>query len=442
MLKEIGFESVDQIYEEIPEVLRFKGTLDIPKSPASELQVSQRITAMLAKNRTTDEYLSFLGAGCWPHYVPAVCDDIISRSEFLTAYSGQYYSDLGRHQTVFEYQSMIADLLEMDIVGAPVYDGASAAGDAVLMASRVTDRPELLVPELVSPDRLSVLKVYCGRWLEIRTVRCRAESGEMDLADLRSKVSSNTAAVYFENPTYLGVIESQCEEIGRIAHASGALLVAFVNPISLGVLAPPGQYGADIACGEGQPLGMHQGYGGNSLGILATKDEERLISQIPVVIEGMVTTVKGETAYARALPERTCYSARDKGRSFTGSSSWLWAISSAVYLSLMGPQGMRQVGEVNLRKAQYAMSRLSEVPGIKTPVFSSSHFNEFLVNFDGTGKSVQEVNEALFRRKILGGKDVSKEFPWFGNSALYCTTEVHTQENIDLLVDVLREIVR
>jgi glycine dehydrogenase subunit 1 len=207
------------------------------------------------------------------------------------------------------------------------------------------------------------------------------------------------------------------------------------------VLAPPGQYDADIACGEGQPLGMHQGFGGNALGILATKDEERLVSQIPVVIEGMIQTVTGEAAFARAMPERVVYSARDRGRSFTGSSSWLWAISSAVYLSLMWPQGMQQVGEVNMRKAQYAMRRLSEVPGVKTPVLSSTHFNEFLVNFDGTGKSVQEINAALFKRQILGGKDISREFPRFGSSALYCTTEVHSQDSIDLLAETLKEIV-
>jgi glycine dehydrogenase subunit 1 len=311
-----------------------------------------------------------------------------------------------------------------------------------MMASRVTGRSELLVPELTNPDRLTVIKVYAEPWLKVTPVRCVPETGEMDLADLRSKISAQTAAVYVENPTYLGVIESQCEEIGRIAHAAGALLIAFVNPISLGVLAPPGQYGADIACGEGQPLGMHQGYGGNSLGILATRDEERLVTQIPVVMEGIMTTVKGDHAFARVMPERTVYTARDKGRSFTGSSSWLWAISAAVYLSLMGPQGMRQVGEVNMRKAQYAMKRLSAVPGVKTPVFSSAHFNEFLVSFGGTGKTVAEINAALFARRILGGKDVSREFPQFGSSALYCTTEVHTQDSIDLLARSLEEIVR
>lgn len=439
MLKAIGFDSVDQIYEEIPAELRFKGKLNIPKEPVSELEVASRIKAMLAKNKTTDELLSFLGAGCWPHYVPALCGETISRSEFLTAYAGAEVTDHGRYQSIFEFQSMMGDLLAMDVVGAPVYDGPSASADAVQMAWRVVGRSELLIPKTTSPDRLATMRLYCDPWLDIREVDFHPETGQLDLDDLKGKISAQTAAVYIENPTYFGFIEAQCEEIAEIAHENDALLVVCVNPISLGILTPPGEYGADIACGEGQPLGMHMTCGGATLGILACRDEERFLGAMPSFMIGLTkTVVEGEYAFSwHTLFDRLVYSARDKARSFTGTASWLWGISAAVYMALLGPEGMRKLAEVNMQKAYYAVDLLSGIKGIKVPLFSSAHFNEFVVNFDGTGKTVSEINEALLGRGILGGKDISKEFPHFGNSALYCVTEVHSKEDIERLAETL-----
>jgi len=439
MLKAIGFNSVDQIYEEIPEVLRFKGELNIPKEPVSELEVASRIRAMLAKNKTTDELLSFLGAGCWPHYVPALCGEIISRSEFLTAYAGAEATDHGRYQSIFEFQSMMGDLLAMDVVGAPVYDGPSASADAVQMTSRVLSRSELLIPKTTSPDRLATMRLYCNPWLDIKEIDFHPETGQLDLDDLRGKISAQTAAIYIENPTYFGYIEAQCEEIAQIAHENGALLVVCVNPSSLGILTPPGKYGADIVCGEGQPLGMQMTCGGATLGILACRDEERFLRVMPSFMIGLTkTVVEGEYAFSwHTLFERLVYSARDKAKSFTGTASWLWGISAAVYMALLGPEGMRRLGEVNMQKAYYAMDLLSGIKGMKVPLFSSAHFNEFVANFDGTGKTVTEINQALLERGILGGKDISKEFPHFGNSALYCVTEVHSKEDIERLAETL-----
>jgi glycine dehydrogenase subunit 1 len=427
MLQEIGIESVDEIYKEIPEGLRYSGTIDIPQKPASELEVARRVRELLHKNRATNGLLSFLGAGCWPHYVPAVCDEISGRSEFLTAYAGDSHTDLGRFQAIFEYQSMLGDLLEMDVVSAPVYDGATACGDAVHMAS---------------PERMGTIRNYSEPWLKIRQVGYHPDTGQMDLDDLMRKISDRTAAVLLENPGYLGFIESQCAEIGDIAHAHGALLIAFVNPASLGILAPPGAFGADIACGEGQPLGVHM-QGGAGLGILAAADQERFLPLMPSFVVGMSgTTVDGERSFAAdTVHERLVYSARYRARSFTGSSSWLWGIAAATYMALMGPSGMRQLGEVNMRKAHYAISRLSMITALKVPAFRSTSFNEFVVNFDKTGKSVQEVNSALFKRGILGGKDLSRDLPELGQSALYCVTETHLKDDIDRLARELAEVI-
>jgi glycine dehydrogenase subunit 1 len=441
MLREIGVSSVDDLYDEIPEALRLKGALNLPAESKSEMEVARHIKGILAQNRHTDDLLSFLGAGCYPHYVPALCSEIIGRAEFLTAYIGSEGTDLGKYQAIFEYQSMMGDLLAMDVVGAPVYDGPSAAGHAVQMAARVTGRDELLVPASIAPERLRLLQVYSESWLNIRLISFEAKTGQLDLAQLEAALSDRTAAVYLENPTYLGFIEGQCAEIAELAHRHGALLIAYVNPISLGVLTPPGAYNADIVCGEGQPLGVPMFYGGATLGILTSKDDPNLISAMPSFLVGMTTTVSGERAYSRrTLIERTVFQARDQARSFTGSSSWLWGIAAAVYLSLMGPGGMAELGEMNMQKAYYAMHKLSNVKGVRAPLFEAAYFNEFAVNFDGTGRTVAEVNRALLERGILGGKDLSAEFPALGQSAMYCTTELHSQGDIDRLADALAAI--
>lgn len=444
MLKEIGVDNVEQIYEEIPAELRFQGELCIPKEPASEFEVARRIQAELARNTATSEMLSFLGAGCWPHYVPALCDEIIGRSEFLTAYAGSDATDYGRYQAVFEFQSMMGDLLAMDVVSAPVYDGGTASGDAVHMASRATGRRELLVPGTCCPERLAVIRNYSDPWLRVNTVDFDQETGQMDLEDLKRKISDQTAAVYIEIPSYLGFIETQAERIAGIAHEHGALLIAFVNPLSLGLLTPPGEYGADIACGEGQPLGMHMYFGGATVGILACNDAERFLEMMPSFMIGISrTSVEGEYAFSwHTLWDRMIYATRGRARSFTGTSSWLWGISAAVYMALMGPEGIRELAEGNMQRAYYAMELLASIEGVKAPAFASPHFNEFVVNFDGTGKTVAEINQSLFEHGILGGRDLSSEFPSLGQSALYCVTEMHSKENIESLAEALAKVVR
>jgi len=442
MLEEIGVEKVDELFADIPEKIRLNKKLRLP-GPMSEYEVRRHVENVLSRNKTCDELVSFLGAGCWPHYVPAVCDEINSRSEFVTAYAGDVYSDLGRYQAFFEFQSMIADLVSMDVVGFHWYDWPTVCGDAVRMAVMITNRREILVPGTIGPDRLSVIQAYCEDLADVKLINNDPKTGQLSLDDLKSKISSKTAAVYIENPTYLGFVESQGENISEIAHNHGALFVVGVEPLSLGILTPPGEYGADIVCGEGQPLGMHMYFGGALLGLLACRDDERFLSVMPHRLVSITTTERrGEWGFTYVLPGRTMFAARDKARSFTGTATALWAITAAVYLSLLGPQGIRELAETIMQKSNYAMKRISEVKGVSVPVFDSPHFKEFVVNFDRTKKTVQDLNRALLRQGVMGGKDITKEFPELGQAGMYCVTEVHTKADVERLVAALEEAIQ
>jgi len=442
MLKYLSVEDVEELFVDIPEKIRLKKRLQLPH-PTPELEVKRIIEALLSKNKNCNELLTFLGAGCWPHYVPTVCDEINSRSEFLTAYTGDVYTDLGRYQALFEFQSMIGDLVALDVVSFPTYDWATASGDAAHMAVRTTGRHEILIPKTISPERLSVIRAYSERIAKIKPVEYDPTTGQLSLRDLRRKISSKTAAVYMENPTYLGFIETEGKEVGKIAHDNGALFIVGVEPLSLGLLTPPGEYGADIVCGEGQPLGIHMNFGGGLLGFLASRDDERLVSAMPHRLITITSTEhKGEWGFAYTLPKRTMFVAREKATTFTGTAAVLWAITAAVYMSLLGPQGIKELAEVIMQKSHYAMKRISEIEGIKCPIFKSPHFKEFTVNVNRTGKTVRQVNRSLLKNRIQGGKDITKEFPQLGNSALYCITEMHTKEDIDRLAVALEEVVK
>lgn len=441
MLEEAGFNDIEEIYRDIPKKLRLKRKLNLPP-PKSEYEVKRSITAAMAKNKTCDEILCFLGAGCWPHYVPAVCDEINARSEFVTTYVPPPQSSPGLFQTLFEYQSMICELVGMDATVGPMYDWATCCGEAANMAYRITGRSEILAPGTMSPERLSVMRNYSESVVDTRLIGYDPETGLLDLEDLKKKISSNTAGVYFENPSYLGFIESQCEEIAEIALDKGALCIVGVEPSSLGILTPPGEYGADIVVGECQPLGLHMSYGGAVLGLIAFPDDPKFVAEAPMRTLSLTTSnVEGVWGYTNVQIERDMYTAREKATSFTGTTTVLWAITAAVYMALMGPQGMRDLGEAIMQRSHYSMKLISEIKGIKAPIFDSTHFEEFVVNYDETGKAVRDVNKALLKRGIHGGKDLTREFPELGESALFCVTEIHTKEDIDKLASDLREVV-
>jgi glycine dehydrogenase subunit 1 len=441
MLQAAGASSIDEFYADIPENLRLRGGLNLPPPFLSEHNLVRHVEGLLAKNQTTRENLSFLGAGCWQHHVPAVCDEINSRGEFLTAYAGEPYDDHGRFQALFEYQSMMGELLNMDVVNVPTYDGFQASATALRMASRITGRKQVLITHTVNPDKLSKISDYLKPEIRIEIIDCDRETGLLDLESYESKLSSEIAAVYIENPSYFGFLETNANQIAELAHQHGALCVVSVDPISLGVVNPPVEYGGDIVCGDIQPLGMHMQYGGGQAGFIATRDEETFVMEYPSRLFGVAPTiVEGEYGFGDVAYERTSFAKREEGKEWVGTASALWGITAGVYLALMGPQGMVEIGEAIMQRSRYAMKKIAEVTGIQVLFSESHHFKEFVVNFDGTGKSVAAVNQALLEQGIFGGKDLSAEFPQLGQSALYCVTEIHSQTDIDLLVETLAEV--
>ncbi len=442
MLKDVGAESVDEFYSDIPVELRLVEDLNLPEPFLSEYGLRRHIDGILSKNRTCDEYLNFLGAGCWQHYVPAICDEVNQRGEFLTAYAGEPYDDLGRFQALFEYASMMGELLEMDVVNVPTYDWMQASATSILMAVRITGRREVLIPRTIGVDELSKIKDYCKPWIELRLLDHDPRTGQLDLDSLESEISSKTAAVYFKNPSYLGIIEGEGEEISSISHDHDSVCIVGADPISLGVLAPPVEYGADIVCGDIQPLGMHMQFGGGHAGFIATRDEEKYVAEYPSRLFGIApTSVEGEYGFGDVAYDRTSFALREEGKEFIGTATALWGITAGVYLALMGPKGMQEIGERIMQMSHYSMAKMSEIEGVKAPVFRSTYFKEFVVNFDETGKSVEEINKGLLDDGVFGGKALIGEFPELGNSALYCVTEVHTKEDIDGLADAMKEVV-
>ncbi|MFQ5722457.1 MAG: aminomethyl-transferring glycine dehydrogenase subunit GcvPA, partial [Candidatus Aminicenantales bacterium] len=362
MLKEIGLEDIDQLYKDIPQALRFKGKMNLPPPLLSEYRLQRHVRDILAKNSSCQENISFLGGGCWQHYVPVICDEINQRSEFLTAYAGEPYEDHGRVQALFEYQSLMAELVDMDVVNVPTYDWGQAASTSLRMASRITGRSEVLVVDTVPAERMLVIENYCRPVVAVKRISHSKKTGQLSVEDLQSKISSQTAAVYFENPSYLGFIETQGKKIAEIVHTAGALLVVGVDPISLGILSPPSHYGADIVCGDIQPLGVHMHYGGGLGGFIATRDEEKYVMEYPSRLFGITKTqVEGEYGFGDVAYERTSFAEREEGKEFVGTCAALWGITAAVYLSLMGPKGMQELGEHLLRKSRYTMHRLSEI---------------------------------------------------------------------------------
>ncbi|MDI6847855.1 MAG: aminomethyl-transferring glycine dehydrogenase subunit GcvPA [Candidatus Bathyarchaeia archaeon] len=442
MMREMGIKSINELYADIPEKYRLKKLLNLPDA-LSEFEVKTHVESLLSKNKTCSDMPVFLGAGCWPHYVPAAVKEIVQRSELLTSYT-PYQPEIshGMLQALFEYQSMICELTGMEVANCSMYDWASALGEAARMASRLTRRSEILIPKIIHPERAATLHVYDEpAGLSVKQIAYNSETGQISLEDLRSKISDKTAAVYIENPSYLGFIETQVYEISKEIHEHGALFIVGVDPTSLGILKPPGEYDADIVVGEAQSLGNSMNFGGPLLGIFACRDDLKLIRQMPGRIIGMTTTLDGSRqGFCMALQTREQHIRREKATSNICSNEALCAVAAAVYMSLLGPEGLRELGETIMYKANYAIHLLSKINGVKTPVFKSAHFKEFTVNFDGTDLSVKKVHEKLLQCGIHDGKDVSKEFPELGKTALYCVTEIHSEEDIERLAATLEEI--
>ena len=346
MLRELGIQDIEDLYSDIPAALRYDGDLDLPAALPSESELRRHMSDLLAQNSPCGgRYLNFLGAGCYQHDVPAICDEINGRSEFLTAYSGQPYEDHGRWQALWEYTSLMGELLNLDVVNIPTYDACQAAATSVRMAARITGRKRVLVAANAHPDTLSHILCYGRADLVIDRVPFDRKSGQVDSTALEAMLSSDVAAVYFENPSYLGAIEAG-QRIAEAAHRHGALCVAGVDPITLGVLAPPADFGADITCGDLQTLGMHMQFGGGHGGFIAVPEEQRFLMELPSRLYSIApTSVEGEYGFGEVAFERTSLARRENGKEFVGTAASLWGITAGVFLALMGPSGMRSSGK-------------------------------------------------------------------------------------------------
>jgi len=440
-MKAIGISSIEDLYSDVPQEVKLRKRLNLPKR-ASELEVRRHVEHLLSQNRDTSKVVSFLGGGCWNHYVPAAVSEISSRAEFVTSYT-PYQPEVsqGMLQALFEYQSMICELTAMDYANSSLYDWASALGEAARMATRVTHRDEFLIPRHIHPDRRATLKAYAEpAGIKVIEVKNDNMTGQIDLDDLESKITNNSAAVYLENPSYLGCLQMNARVISEMAHSSGALFVVGVDLTSLGILKPPGEYGVDIAIAEGQCLGGAMNYGGPLLGVFACRRDE-LLRQMPGRIIGMTTTKdRTQRAYCMALQTREQHIRRERATSNICTNEALCAVSAAAYLSLLGPSGIRELGTTILSKTYYSINELKKIKRIKVPLMQAEHFKEFTVSFNEGGKKLKDLEIDLLNRGIQIGAPLTESIPELGESAVFCVTETHSKEDIDMLCTVLAEV--
>ena len=439
MLEKVGASSIDELFSDIPPKVRLGRRLKLPKG-ASEYEVRREVQARLAQNKTPPGSLCFLGGGVWPHYVPAAVESITSRQEFYTAYT-PYQAEIsqGMLQALFEYQSLMCDLLGMQACNSSMYDWASAAGEAVRMAGRVTGRGTALIAGNVSLQRRSVIRTYTEPMgLELETVAFDRKRGTLDAGDLERKLSEDVACLYMENPNFFGVIEETIPRVVGEVHGAGALAVVGVDPISLSLIKEPGAYGADIAVGEGQPLGIAMNYGGPHLGIFAVNDI-KLARSMPGRLIG-ITTAAAEPdrkAFAMVLQAREQHIRREAAMSNVCTNESLMAVAAACYLSLLGKDGFRKLGESVISNSHYAAKRLSRVRGAKSPHFSGAFFKEFVVSYPGAKSAA--VYTRLARKGVLAGYPLQRSYGLGAEAGLYCVTEVHTRDDIERLAAALKE---
>ncbi len=446
LLDALGVDSVEALFEQIPDAHRLKDTVDFPPALSSEVELRRHMLDLLSRNRSCEDNLSFLGGGIWQHHVPAVCTEIMGRSEFLTPVWGTPSSDHGRNQAWFEFCSQLGELVGAEMIGMPVYSWGCAVGHAIRMAARITGRSKVLLPRVLDPERRAVIDSYCEppempSHIEIVEFAIDPKTGLVDLTDLEARLGAgDVAAVYFETPSWLGMIETGAEQIVELARKAGAQSIAGVDPISLGVLAAPGDYGADLIVGSTQPLGIPMSCGGGVGGFIASRDEPRYAYEYPTLMLSIAHTQReGERGFSMTLMHQSSYGSREEGKDWTGNSTYLHAIAGAVYMSLLGPEGFQELGELIVQRAHYAARLLGDINGVRIP-YPTGFFKEFVVNFDDTGKSVAEINAALLERGIFGGIDLSGHFPELGASALYCVTEVHNEADLRRLADTLKEV--
>ncbi len=437
MLKAIGVKSVNELFSPLPQDRRVKTMgLDDPKD---EYSVFLKLKELASKNADAQRYTYFMGGGIYNHVIPSAVHQIVSRGDFYTAYT-PYQAEVsqGSLQMMFEFQTMMCELTGMGISNASMYDGASATAEAALMAARFMKKDKILVADSLHPEYLQTINTYVsGPQLKIETIQ-HDESGMLSVEDLKAKIDEETAGVIVQYPNFFGVIE----DLKAIREASkDVLMIVVVNPISLGVLEAPGNFGADIVTGDGQPLGIPMNLGGPSFGIFTIRDDKRLVRTMPGRIIGETVDVDGKRGYVMTLQAREQHIRRAKATSNICSNHALGTLYAATYLSLVGPEGLREIGENNISKSHYLLERLEKTGHFKRK-FSGEFFNEFVVETD---LNIFKLKRKLLKNNIIGPLDLGM----FGgtksklkkllskNDLLFCTTEANTAEDIERLLSVV-----
>ena len=418
MLDAIGVDSVAELFADVPEGY-LNSSLDIPPA-RDEFELVKYAGELAAMNRVPGDYACFLGAGSYRHHIPAVVRQIASRSEYMTAYT-PYQPEVsqGTLQTAFEFQSLVCQLTGMDIANLGMYDGSTSLAEAALMAARITRRDRVAVVDSVSPLYRDVLKTYAqAPGLKIDTI-----------APSATEIHEETACVIVQQPNFFGYVED-VERLSQLAHDAGALLVASADPVSLGMFKPPGDYGADIVVGEGQPLGVPPAFGGPYVGLFACKSD--YVRQMPGRIVGRTVDTRGEEAYVLTLQTREQHIRRERATSNICTAVALIALMSTIYMASFGKRGLRHIAELCYHKSHYAAELIADLPGYSLPM-DGTFFQEFVVSCPAPPS---EINERLLERKIIGGLDVSSQVP---NGMLVCVTEMNSRQEIEELARALSE---
>ncbi len=428
MLREIGVPDLQELFRAIPREVYLDGPLKLP-SGLPEMSVYQKMSGIAGKNKVFHSI--FRGAGAYRHYIPSIVKQITSKEEFVTAYT-PYQAEIsqGILQSIFEYQTMICELTGMDVSNASVYDGATAAAEAVIMCKE-RKRTRALVSETVHPETIETIRTYCSG-TDMEVILVPAKEGHTDMEALQKLVDGGTACVLLQQPNYYGILEDAALA-GNLAHEKDAKFIMGCNPISLGLLKAPSEYGADVAVGEGQPLGIPLSYGGPYLGFMAAT--KKLMRSLPGRIVGETKDTRGERAFVLTLQAREQHIRREKASSNICSNQALCAMTAAVYLDAMGAKGLRQAAESSMSKAHYLAEKLCRLPGFEL-VYPGEFFHEFVTTCKG---NVDNVLKALEDRGILGGYPLSGKDE---GHLLWCATEMNTKEEIDTLVSILEEVTR
>ena len=422
MLESIGLSSIDQLFSHIPDELKLKGELNLP-SGMSELEVSSAMKKIAAKNVVFGSI--FRGAGAYDHYIPSIVKSVTGKEEFLTAYT-PYQAEIsqGVLQSIFEYQTMICELTGMDVSNASVYDGATAAAEAVNMCCE-RSRKVVFCSAAAHPDTIAVVKTYCwaaGHELVLLPVK----DGKTDLDAMASQLDKKTSAcLYLQSPNFFGQLE-EMEKAAEMIHSVGAKLIAGCNPIALGLLKTPAEQGADIAVGEGQPLGMPLSFGGPYLGFMAAT--QAMMRKLPGRIVGETVDVDGNRAFVLTLQAREQHIRREKASSNICSNQALCALTASVYLATVGPDGLKQAASLCYQKAHYLAQQLCSIPGVSLR-YSGTFFHEFVTD----QKDSDKLLSALEQQGILGG------YPLADGGILWCATEKNTKEEMDRVVEIIRK---